>query len=112
VDKCYRALLDSELTEKDVQAFAAGLDLGDFTAQPAQLTILNPKLAEVVISEGKFHQVKRMFEKTGHQVLALHRSSFGPLTLSPDLQEGQWRELTDGEIKALRAAAGMEKEEA
>ena len=112
VDKRYRAIVDTPLTEKDAEAFAAGLDLGDFTAQPAILTILQPTLAEVVISEGKFHQVKRMFEKTGHEVLALHRSAFGPLTLDPELQEGRWRELRDDELKALRQAAGMEKEEA
>lgn len=112
VDKRYRALVDSALSEKDIEAFAAGLDLGDFTAQPARLTILGEKLAEVVVSEGKFHQVKRMFEKTGHEVLALHRCAFGPLELDPDLSEGQWRELTDEEWKALRQAAGMNGEEA
>ena len=112
VDKRYRALVDSALSEKDIEAFAAGLDLGDFTAQPARLTILGEKLAEVVVSEGKFHQVKRMFEKTGHEVLALHRCAFGPLELDPDLSEGPWRELTDEEWKALRQAAGMNGEEA
>ena len=112
VDKRYRALVDSALAEKDIEAFAAGLGLGDFTAQPAKLTILSPTMAEVVISEGKFHQVKRMFEATGHEVVALHRRSFGPLELDPDLPEGQWRELTEDELKALRQAAGMEKEEA
>lgn len=103
--------MDSALGEKDIEAFAAGLDLGDFTAQPARLTILGEKLAEVVVSEGKFHQVKRMFEKTGHEVLALHRCAFGPLELDPDLPEGRWRELTDEEWKALRQAAGMSGEE-
>ena len=111
VDKRYRALVDSALGEKDIEAFAAGLDLGDFTAQPARLTILGERLAEVVVSEGKFHQVKRMFEKTGHEVLALHRCAFGPLELDPDLPEGRWRELTDDEWKALRQAAGMSGEE-
>ena len=107
VEKRYRALVEGELEEKDIEAFAAGMDLGDFTAQPAQLTILGPSLAEVVIAEGKFHQVKRMFAATGHEVLELHRCAFGPLKLDPALREGQWRELTREEIKALREAAGM-----
>ena len=107
VDKCYRALVEGELSEKDVEAFAAGMDLGDFTAQPARLTILNPSLAEVVIAEGKFHQVKRMFAAVGHEVQELHRCAFGPLELDPALQEGQWRELTAEELQALRQAAGM-----
>ena len=107
VEKRYRALVEGELEEKDIEAFAAGMDLGDFTAQPAQLTILGPSLAEVVIAEGKFHQVKRMFAAAGHEVLELHRCAFGPLKLDPALREGQWRELTREEIKALREAAGM-----
>ena len=107
VEKRYRALVEGELEEKDVEAFAAGMDLGDFTAQPAQLTILGPSLAEVVIAEGKFHQVKRMFAAAGHEVLELHRCAFGPLKLDPALREGQWRELTREEIKTLREAAGM-----
>ena len=107
VDKRYRALVEGELEDKDIEAFASGMDLGDFTAQPAKLTILRPSLAEVVISEGKFHQVKRMFSAVGHEVLELHRCAFGPLELDPELAEGQWRELTEEELKALREAAGM-----
>ena len=107
VEKRYRALVEGELEEKDVEAFAAGMDLGDFTAQPAKLTILRPSLAEVIIAEGKFHQVKRMFAAVGHEVLELHRCAFGSLELDPALQEGQWRELTAEEEKALREAAGM-----
>ena len=107
VEKRYRALVEGELEEKDVEAFAAGMDLGDFTAQPAKLTILRPSLAEVIIAEGKFHQVKRMFAAVGHEVLELHRCAFGPLELDPALQEGQWGELREGEGKALRKAAGV-----
>ena len=65
-------------------------------------------LAEVTVTEGKFHQVKRMFAAAGHEVQMLHRCSFGPLELDPALPEGAWRELTDGELKALRQAACME----
>lgn len=107
VNKRYRALVDGKLDVKAVESFAAGMDLGDFTAQPARLTILKPSLGEVVIAEGKFHQVKRMFAAAGYEVLELHRCAFGPLELDPTLPEGQWRELTDNEIKVLREAAGM-----
>ena len=90
------------------------MDLGDFTAQPAKLEILRTGeesfLSEVTVSEGKFHQVKRMFAAAGHEVLALHRRAFGPLELDPALGEGEWRELTAGELAALRQAAGMETE--
>ncbi len=109
VDKRYRALVEGEMGQAEIDAFARGLDLGDFTSRPAALTLLTPSLAEVVITEGKFHQVKRMFSAVGHEVLELHRCAFGPLELDPALPEGQWRELTKEELNALRLAAGMEE---
>ena len=113
VDKIYLAQVDGPLTEKDVQAFAAGLDLGDFTAQPAQLEILASSPTEatgrVTVHEGKFHQVKRMFEVRGRTVTALHREAFGPLVLDESLAPGNYRELTDTELAALRAASQQEQ---
>ena len=107
VVKKYRALVEGTLGEEEVRRFSEGIDLGDFTAKPAELTLLGPSLAEAAITEGKFHQVRRMFAATGHEVLSLHRYAFGPLLLGPDLQEGKWRELTAEETDALYAAAGM-----
>ena len=111
VNKIYRALVEGTPGPETVAAFAKGMDLGDFTAQPAALEILRAgtesSLAEVTVAEGKFHQVKRMFAAAGHEVLSLHRRVFGPLELDPSLQEGEWRELTDDEVSALRQAAGM-----
>ena len=111
VDKVYRALVQGTPGEEAVTAFAAGMDLGDFTAQGAKLTVLKAgaetSLAEVTVAEGKFHQVKRMFAAAGHEVLELHRRAFGPLELDPELREGEWRELTDAEVTALKKAAGM-----
>ena len=72
-------------------------------------TTADTTLAEVVITEGKYHQVKRMFAAAGHEVLQLHRRSFGPLELDGNLPEGAWRELTADELNALRQAAGMEQ---
>lgn len=108
VDKTYIAQVDAPLCPGHVQAFAEGLDLGDFTAQGAALTILAPQTARVTVHEGKFHQVKRMFEAVGLTVTALHRELFGPLTLPADLPEGAWRELTEEETAALYHAAQME----
>ena len=113
VDKVYRAVAEGKLGTEETEAFAAGMDLGDFTARPAKLDILRAgeetSLAEVTVAEGKFHQVKRMFATTGHEVLQLHRRAFGPLELDPGLREGEWRELTAEELAALRCAAGMEE---
>jgi 16S rRNA pseudouridine516 synthase len=111
VKKRYRALAEGPMGAADVDAFARGMDLGDFVAQGAKLEILcsgEPSLAEVTIMEGKFHQVKRMFAAVGHEVIQLHRCTFGPLKLDENLPEGSWRELTEEELRALRLAAGME----
>ena len=108
VDKVYRAVTDLPLTEEDVKRFEQGLDLGDFTAQGALLVPEAPCVGRVTIHEGKFHQVKRMFEAVGKQVLDLDRLSFGPLETDPALERGQWRELEEDEVRALYEAAGWE----
>lgn len=108
VDKTYLATLNAPVGETEVHRFAQGLCLSDFTAEPADLTPLPGCQARVTIHEGKFHQVKRMFEAVGREVTALHRETFGSLTLDPTLRPGQWRELTGEELAALRRDAQME----
>lgn len=102
VEKVYEAELDGPVGEDDIAAFAAGIDLNDFTAKPAKLKNLGENRAEVALIEGKFHQVKRMFEARGKTVVKLHRRSMGPLMLDPDLKPGDWRELTEEEVKVLK----------
>ena len=114
VDKRYRVIAEGRMDAEDIDLFARGIHLSDFDALPAKLEILRigdppeTTLAEVTITEGKYHQVKRMFAAAGHEVLRLHRCSFGPLALDLELPEGAWRELTEDELGALRRAAGLE----
>ena len=110
VDKVYEAKVEGVLEQTDVEAFASGIPLGDFTALPAKLEILAPNRGRVTVREGKFHQVKRMFGAVGKPVQALHRLRFGPLSLDETLPPGDYRELNDEEIAALYAAAGMKHE--
>ena len=110
VNKVYLATVDGTLNERDVDAFAAGIPLKDFTCLPAKLDILSPDVGRVTVREGKYHQIKRMFGAVGKPVLALHRQSFGPLTLDESLTPGDFRELTENEIAALYAAAGLKHE--
>ncbi len=110
VDKVYRARVEGTLTERDAEAFAAGIVLRDFTALPARLEILSPDTALVTVREGKFHQVKRMFGAVGKPVAALHRLRFGPLTLDEALAPGEFRELTKEEAAQLYRAAGIAHE--
>ena len=110
VEKVYRAQVQGTLDEGDAAAFAAGIALQDFTALPAKLEILSPDTALVTVREGKYHQIKRMFGARGKPVLFLHRLRFGPLALDEGLSPGQYRELSEKEIAALYAAAGMTHE--
>lgn len=95
VPKVYRATVDRDLAPELVAQFAAGtLMLVDEKepCAPAELRIISPREAEVTLTEGRYHQVRRMFAATGSTVLALHRSRFGALELG-ELAPGTWREL-------------------
>ena len=105
VDKLYYAKVEGIVTEEDRKAFAEGVDNGeDEVTRPAVLKIL--KSAEVseihlTIQEGKFHQVKRMFEAVGKKVIYLKRISMGTLYLDENLKLGEYRALTEEELKHL-----------
>ena len=100
VDKKYYVELESDIDESAIDTFARPLDLGDFITLPAKLEILDKRSAYLTISEGKYHQVKRMFEAIGNKVIYLRRDEFGPLKPG-DLKLGEFRELTEEERKEL-----------
>ncbi|MGM0853584.1 MAG: pseudouridine synthase [Bacillota bacterium] len=106
VPKTYFAVIDGEVTEGDVEAFKKGVTLDDgYETKPGELTILKSGLTsdiELTITEGKFHQVKRMFETVGKRVMYLKRLTMGPLELDKDLELGEYRELTDEEVTLLK----------
>ena len=105
VDKTYFAVIDGEVKEEHKQLFLSGLDIGDETlTMPAKLEILKSgetSEIELTIQEGRFHQVKRMFEAVGTKVTYLKRISMGPLTLG-NLQPGEVRVLTEEELEQLK----------
>lgn len=109
--KTYEAAVTGRLTAADSQAFERGIVLSDFTALPARMEILSAgedeSRARVQVREGKFHQIKRMFGALGHEVTALSRLTFGALSLPEELPPGQYRELTEEELAALRQEAGL-----
>lgn len=109
VEKVYLARVEGALDTADIQAFQAGIALSDFTARPARLEILEPDLGRLTITEGKFHQVKRMFAARGKPVLRLHRESVGGVSLDPALECGKFRPLTAEEEIALYALVRMER---
>lgn len=99
--KKYYVEFEGTLPENAVEIFAQPMDLDDFITKPAKLEVLDQDKAYLTISEGKFHQVKRMFQNVGCEVTYLKRVSFGPLELK-DLEIGQARALTPEEIELLK----------
>lgn len=109
VPKRYLARVDAPLEEGDPHAFAAGIELEDgYVTLPGKLEITGPREGVVTIHEGKYHQVKRMFEALGKKVVYLKRLSMGPLTLG-DLPHGQARPLEEAEIDAVYQSAGLQR---
>ncbi len=131
-DKHYLALIEGELTASEAQTLKSGITLDDGPCAPAGVRTIGPKtpkgkkaleafsgiagvsvkfgrtpagtsIVELVIHEGRKHQVKRMLSAVGHEVVALHRASFGPLELT-GVRPGEWRTLTEEEKAALAAA--------
>ena len=105
VDKVYYAKVAGRITEEHVRLFAEGVDIGDEKPTlPAELTVLSSgeiSEIELVIREGRFHQVKRMFQAAGGEVIYLKRLRMGSLVLDRELQPGEYRKLTEEEVRAL-----------
>lgn len=105
VPKTYYAKIQGKVTEEDILAFEKGVILDDgYETMPSQLKILKSddmSEIELTIHEGKFHQVKRMFESVGKKVVYLKRLSMGKLKLDESLELGEYRELTEEEVKLI-----------
>lgn len=114
VDKVYYAKVRDVMGKEQVRLFSEGLKIhDDFTALPAKMEIIQTHgqkgqedaytEVHVTIHEGKFHQIKKMFEAVGSEVLYLERLSFGPLELDQSLERGSYRKLSEEEIITLKS---------
>ncbi|MGO5052276.1 pseudouridine synthase [Lachnospiraceae bacterium LCP25S3_G4] len=105
VDKLYYAKIDGRVTEQDIEQFELGVQISEsVVTKPARLKIIkSDEISEIelTIQEGKFHQVKRMFEAVDKRVIYLKRLSMGSLVLDNNLEVGQYRPLTKEEIQNL-----------
>ncbi|WLG40908.1 pseudouridine synthase [Pseudomonas rhodesiae] len=101
--KVYRVETQQDIGPEYAPTFAAGLYFAfeDLTTQPAELTLLGPRTARLRIVEGRYHQVKRMFGHFDNKVIDLHRERMGPLVLDATLAPGEYRALTDAEIRQV-----------
>lgn len=115
VPKTYIAHIDGRLLPNDIELLEKGLDIGDEKpTMPASCRVLSENEdgtsnVELVITEGRFHQVKRMFETVGKPVITLHREKFGPLELDKNLMPGEYREVTAEELEKLNIDTGKNK---
>ena len=115
VSKVYLVEPDRPVTDEQLEALSAGVMLDDTLTLPATARRVSgytgiPRV-ELVITEGRKRQVRRMFTRVGNGVAGLHRAAFGPLRVD-GLQEGAWRHLTETEVQGLRELMDAEKESA
>lgn len=112
VDKVYLAGVRHPLSPEDRKRLEEGVEIGDGEITlPAKVRVLSPDTLQITIHEGRYHQVKRMLLAVDNEVLSLKRIAFGPIALDEGLAPGAYRELTEGECRRLRAAAGLSTEE-
>lgn len=102
VNKTYYVKTINKINELDISKIENGIDLGDFITAPAKINLLTSDSCELTLTEGKFHEVKRIFEALNNKVIYLKRISFGEILLDKNLEEGYLRPLTDSEILQLK----------
>jgi 23S rRNA pseudouridine2605 synthase len=103
VEKVYEAEVEGRPAPSALHRLEEGVELDDGLTAPARARLLAPSTIELVLHEGRKHQVKRMCEAVGHPVLRLHRSCYAGLTLE-GLEPGAWRELEPSEVNRLRGS--------
>lgn len=101
--KRYRVVLAGPVAEELVATFARGIVLRNekLVTRPAQLEIISANEVSLTITEGRYHQVKRMFAACGNKVIELHREQIGQIKLDDDLGPGEWRYLTEEEVNSV-----------
>lgn len=107
VYKTYRATCDKDITKKMCDMLEEGVDIGDETnTAPAKVLSFDKNVIEISITEGRFHEVKRMLHAVGNEVVELERLSMGTLELDKSLKPGEHRRLSDEEVKKLNELVG------
>ncbi len=109
VAKVYRFLLKFPFSDDDIRTLESGVELDGFTTLPCEIKRLSDREGEITLREGKFHQIKRMFEYVHNRVRELTRISFASLPLDASLDLGKWRYLDENEISTLYKCADLQK---
>jgi 16S rRNA pseudouridine516 synthase len=101
VTKGYVFSVKFPLSDVDVEMLERGVDIGGYFTKPCRITLADDRCGTIYITEGKYHQIKRMMEAVHNQITSLERRTFGPLSLDPCLARGAWRLLTKEEEDSL-----------
>ena len=101
VEKSYAFRVKFPISDSDVLALERGVDIGGYVTRPCRVALQDERRGVIFITEGKYHQIKLMMEAVHNQITYLERRTFGPLVLDPQLERGEWRELTEEELAAL-----------
>ena len=107
-EKTYFYRCDPAIGEREAEALCAGVDIGGYVTKTSKVELVDETSGYITLTEGKFHQIKRMFEAVGSSITYLRRVEFGGISLDESLKEGEWRELTESEIETLRSAGVKE----
>ena len=101
VEKTYAYRCDPPIEEAQIRQLESGVDMDGYLTKPARIKAESGDRGRITVTEGKYHQIKRMFAAVGSEIVFLKREQFGPLTLDLALKAGAWRFLTDAEIASL-----------
>lgn len=104
VEKTYRFTCERPLTDADCELLRRGVDIGEKSSTlPAKLMLFSDRSGEITVTEGKYHQIKRMFQAVCNKILSLERISFAGIPLDSALARGGWRELTAAEAAYIES---------
>ena len=102
VSKVYKFVSRDPVCENDVKLLEAGVDIGGYLTKPCKIKMVSENEGEITLTEGKYHQIKRMLEAVGNKITYLERISFGSIALDPALKRGEWRYLTSNEEEIFK----------
>ena len=106
MSKRYSFTVKFPMSEDDLKRLEQGVDIGGYVTKPCRVSLTGEREGVIILTEGKYHQIKLMMKSVNNQITFLKRESFGSLTLDPLLEEGGWRYLTDAEISLLHEDTG------
>lgn len=101
VDKVYKFECSLSLSSDDISRLESGVDIGGYLTKPCNIKMEDEAHGMITLREGKYHQIKRMLEAVGNKITYLERISFGGVVLDASLERGEWRHLTEEELKIL-----------